>query len=130
MTTTPSRGGLRLAYVDNWGYYSRYCTSWAAWALHDRNGFEMPRAIGHAANWGSWASSHGYTVNMTPAPGAVAWWNGNFGHGFGHVAWVEAVSVGVRQGTDEWLVARPLARTLSDSRAVRRLPRGAVRRRR
>ncbi|WP_205648123.1 CHAP domain-containing protein [Actinomadura rubteroloni] len=82
----PWRSAAQDSYVDSWGYYNRECTSWVAWALHDRNGFEMPRAIGNAANWGPWASSHGYAVNMTPAAGSVAWWNAN------HVAWVEAVN--------------------------------------
>lgn len=82
--------------VDNWGYYTRYCTSWVAWALHDRNGFEMPNILpdGNAANWGAWAQSHGYTVDSNPVPGAVAWWGANaYGKSaYGHVAWVSAVN--------------------------------------
>jgi len=85
----PWRSAALGAYVDDWGYASRYCTSWVAWALHNRNGFEMPRAIGHAANWGHWAPNNGYAVNMTPVVGSVAWWDDG---GYGHVAWVEAVS--------------------------------------
>lgn len=73
--------------LDSWGYYNRECTSFVAWRLHSRNGFEMPWAIGDASNWGTWASAHGYAVNMTPAVGSVAWWN--LGD---HVAWVESVS--------------------------------------
>lgn len=80
------RSAAQDSLVDSWGYYNRECTSWTAWALHDRNKFEMPRAIGNATVWGTWASSHGYTVNSTPAVGAVAWWSS------GHVAWVSAVS--------------------------------------
>lgn len=76
-------------YVDDWGYRTRFCTSWVAWALHDRNQFEMPRAIGNAKEWGPRAQAHGYSVNMTPARGSVAWWNGG---AYGHVAWVESVS--------------------------------------
>jgi len=84
--------------VDSWGYYNRECTSWDAWALHDRNSFEMPHAIGNGANWGVWASQHGYAVNNAPAVGAVAWWAANtYDQGYnvgasGHVAWVSAVS--------------------------------------
>lgn len=75
------------AYVDSWGYASRYCTSWVAWALHDRNQFQMPRAIGDAMNWGVWAGGNGYVVDKTPHAGAVAWWSsGN------HVAWVKSVN--------------------------------------
>jgi surface antigen len=78
------------ATYDTWGMATRYCTSWAAWALHDRNRFEMP-FHDNARAWGSRAQALGYAVNMTPAVGAVAWWNGNFGGGFGHVAYVESV---------------------------------------
>ena len=84
--------------VDSWGYYNRECTSWAAWALHDRNGFEMPRAIGNGAgDWGTWASSHGYAVDTTPKTGSIAWWSyGAIDNGvsdtYGHVAYVSAVN--------------------------------------
>lgn len=74
--------------VDDWGYCATWCTSWVAWALHDRNKFEMPRAIGNANVWGTWAASHGYAVNSTPAVGAVYWTSS----GWGHVAWVSAVN--------------------------------------
>jgi surface antigen len=78
------------ATYDTWGMATRYCTSWVAWALHDRNRFEMP-FHDNALAWGPRAQALGYAVNMTPAVGAVAWWNGNFGGGFGHVAYVESV---------------------------------------
>jgi hypothetical protein len=68
--------------VDSWGYYNRECTSFVAWRLHSRNGFEMPRAIGNAGGWGF---ARGYAVNGTPAVGAIA-------ESSGHVAWVEAVN--------------------------------------
>jgi hypothetical protein len=71
--------------IDTWGYYNRECTSFVAWRLHSRNNFEMPWAIGNAGNWGSWANSRGYSVNMNPAVGSVAWFSN-------HVAWVEAVN--------------------------------------
>lgn len=74
--------------VDDWGYCATWCTSWVAWALHDRNRFEMPRAIGNANVWGTWAARNGYLVNSTPAVGAVYWTS----PGYGHVAWVSAVS--------------------------------------
>jgi surface antigen len=46
----------------------------------------MPRAIGNADVWGTWASSHNYTVDMKAAVGSVAWWSS------GHVAWVESIN--------------------------------------
>lgn len=93
----PWRSAPMGHYDDTWGYASRYCTSWVAWALHDRNKFEMPKAIGHARNWGHWAAKPGNvgTVNKIPAPGAVAWWDSYDGAGigeFGHVAWVKSVN--------------------------------------
>ncbi|WP_053720223.1 CHAP domain-containing protein [Saccharothrix sp. NRRL B-16348] len=70
--------------VDSWGYYNRECTSFVAWRLHARNGFEMPRAIGNAGGWGTWFAARGYAVNGTPAVGSIA-------ESSGHVAWVEGV---------------------------------------
>ena len=71
--------------VDDWGYWNRECTSFVAWRLHGRNGFEMPRAIGDAGQWRDWAVDNNYAVDSTAAAGAVAWWSG-------HVAWVESVN--------------------------------------
>lgn len=97
---SPWRSDPIGSYNDSWGYSIRNCTSWAAWALHDRNGFEAPPGMGNAANWGLWAKnpSHSYPVNGTPAVGAIAWWAAytldqgwNVGQ-YGHVAWVSAVS--------------------------------------
>jgi len=72
---------------DSWHELNRECTSFVAWRLHSRNGFEMP-FNDNANGWGSDATARGYAVNMTPAVGAVAWWSS----GSGHVAWVEAVN--------------------------------------
>src|SRR3954451_11540178 len=55
---------VKDATLDSWGYYNRECTSFVAWRLHARNGFEMPHAIGDAATWGGWAGAHGYAVDM------------------------------------------------------------------
>jgi len=69
---------------DTWLEWNRECTSFAAFRLSSRNGFEMPFAA-NASNWKSRAQSLGYPVNSTPAVGAIAWTST-------HVAWVEAVS--------------------------------------
>jgi len=74
--------------LDPWGEYYRECTSFVAWALHSRNGFDMP-FYANAINWGTDAENRGYQVNSTPALGAVAW---ETKLPFGHVAWVDAVS--------------------------------------
>jgi surface antigen len=72
---------------DSWGEYNRECTSWVAWRLHGHNQFEMPFHA-NADNWGAKAKKLGYTVNMSPAVGSVAWWDTATRS---HVAWVEAV---------------------------------------
>ena len=77
--------------TDEWNFYNRNCTSFAAWCLNSRNGVAFTNNYkgirwGGASNWGTAARSVGITVNSTPAVGAVAWWSR------GHVAWVKAVS--------------------------------------
>jgi surface antigen len=70
---------------DTWHEDNRECTSFVAWRLHSRNGFEMP-FNDNASGWGPDARARGFAVNSTPAIGSVAWTSAN------HVAWVEAVS--------------------------------------
>src|ERR1035441_738043 len=76
---------------DDWGEYNRECTSYVAWMLHSVNGFEMP-FHGNASVWKAEAQSHGYTVDTTPAVGAVGWKMTSAT--VGHVAWVESVNNG------------------------------------
>ncbi len=57
---------------DDWQYCQRWCTSWVAWALHDRNDFEIPSGLGSAKNWCGWARDNGYDVDMSPKVGSVA----------------------------------------------------------
>lgn len=78
--------GAMDSMLDSWGYYNRECTSFVAWRLHSRNGYEMPRAIGNGGTWGNWAMAHGIRVDKNPAVGSVAWSST-------HVAWVEAVDL-------------------------------------
>ncbi len=72
--------------LDTWREYNRECTSFVAFRLSSRNGFEMP-FYANAADWGTKAAALGYAVNSTPAVGAVAWSSSPQ-----HVAWVEAIS--------------------------------------
>jgi len=74
--------------LDAWMEYNRECTSFVAWALHSRNGFEMP-FYRNANRWGPEAQRRGYVVNTVPAVGSVAWSSTGV---FGHVAYVVAVS--------------------------------------
>ncbi|CYY46176.1 surface antigen [Streptococcus suis] len=73
--------------VDPWRLYTRQCTSFVAFRLSTVNGFTLPPAYGDANVWGHRAKQEGYQVNMTPAVGAVAWWETPM-----HVAWVSAVN--------------------------------------
>ncbi|HSX44249.1 MAG TPA: CHAP domain-containing protein [Candidatus Saccharimonadales bacterium] len=70
---------------DDWGELNRECTSFAAFRLSARNGFTMPFSD-YAINWKSRAIAMGYTVDMNPKVGSIAWFS------YGHVAWVEALS--------------------------------------
>jgi surface antigen len=76
--------------LDQWREYNRECTSFVAWALYSRNGFNMP-FFDNANNWGPDAARRGYAVNSTPAVGSVAWSNAG---AYGHVAYVVAVGGG------------------------------------
>ena len=74
--------------IDPWRLYNRECTSFTAYRLSSVNKFELPGAYGNGAQWGGRARREGYTVDMNPAKGAVAWVDdGNYGH----VAWVSNV---------------------------------------
>ena len=81
------RNARQDSMLDQWREYNRECTSFVAWALYSRNGFNMP-FYDNANNWGPDAIKRGFTVNSTPAPGSVAWSNAG---SFGHVAYVENV---------------------------------------
>jgi surface antigen len=76
--------------LDQWREYNRECTSFTAWALYSRNGFNMP-FYDNANKWGPDAAKRGYAVNSTPAVGSVAWSNAGT---YGHVAYVVAVGGG------------------------------------
>ena len=86
--------------TDDWHQFNRECTSWVAWALHSRNGFEMSMVTGTsgAADWG-YKDRSGYEADSTPALGSIAWWD--YGTGVGHVAWVAAVSTDGKNVTIE-----------------------------
>ena len=86
--------------ISPYNYYYRNCTDFVAWKLGTANNFSASRYMGNGANWGVWAQdpNHKYTVDNTPAVGAIAWWgantlDNNYNVGsFGHVAWVSSVS--------------------------------------
>src|SRR6266568_2417696 len=104
MIAKETSNGVTYGVADPWGYYLRYCTSWAAWAVHDRNGVNVPHGLGNADTWATRAIADGYTVNTTPGVGAVAQWNDHdWNSNFGHVAWVSSVnSDGTSIGIEEY----------------------------
>jgi surface antigen len=109
---------------DTWGYYERYCTSWAAWAVHDRDKVDVPTGLGNADTWASRAEAKGIQVNTTPIAGAVAqWgdfsWNGNAGH----VAWVEKVNSSTSITVEEYNFSIP---GKWDQRTVTRSGKGSL----
>lgn len=73
--------------VDPWRLYTRQCTSFAAFRLSTVNNFTLPPAYGNADTWGHRARQEGYTVDMNPAVGSIAWFETPM-----HVAWVSAVN--------------------------------------
>jgi surface antigen len=74
--------------IDDWGYYNRECTSWVAWRLSSRNGFTMPRAIGHANMWDDALGRLGYRIDNIPSVGSIAQTDAGQ---YGHVAWTSAL---------------------------------------
>ncbi len=85
---------LRMdSQYDPWREYVRECTSFAAWALHSRNGYEIP-FYGNAVDWAKKARDRGIRVDSTPARGAIAWRGATPTNKYGHVAWVAVVDGG------------------------------------
>lgn len=70
---------------DRWGYCTRQCVSYAAWAV-ERSGRQAPMYYGNAKSW-VYAAPASWQFN-TPQAGDVGVATGG---GFGHVAYVEAV---------------------------------------
>lgn len=72
---------------DRWGYCTRQCVSYAAWAV-ERSGRRAPYGYGDANMWVSAARSDGISVDTTPRAGDVAIYTGGT---WGHAQYVEAV---------------------------------------
>lgn len=73
---------------DRWGYCTRQCVSYAAWAV-EASGRSAPRYWGNAKNWDDRARAAGIPVYGYPEPGDIAVSNSGT---WGHVMYVEAVS--------------------------------------
>lgn len=74
--------------LDRWGYCTRQCVSYAAWAV-EASGRNAPMYYGSANNWINAAKSHGIPVYSTPRPGDVAISTSGY---WGHAMYVESVS--------------------------------------
>lgn len=85
---TTTKLGRTYYYSDPWRYYVRNCTSYVAWRVQSELGVAIP-GWGNANNWDNMAQKLGYRVDNTPAIGAIAVWERNYGH----VAYVTGVNL-------------------------------------
>ncbi len=74
--------------LDRWGYCTRQCVSYAAWAV-EASGRSAPMYYGSANNWIYSARSRGIPVYRTPKPGDIAISTSGY---WGHAMYVESVS--------------------------------------
>jgi len=89
--------------VDQWNFFTRYCTSYAAYKADEiignfHNTMTGPNGtagrFGDANNWDNNATTIGFTVNSSPVAGSIVVWEigaGDSGN-YGHVAYVESVN--------------------------------------
>lgn len=100
------------AYVDNWGMYSRQCTSYVAYRI----GANMPgwgyTGPADAKNWPSRAASSGIATGSMPRAGAAAI---SMAGPYGHVMYVESVNGGTITVSDYNLGVDGLYRNYSRS---------------
>lgn len=89
MSTAACTGPPRSAdSVDRWGYCTRQCVSYAAWAV-ERSGRAAPRYYGNAKDWVAAARADGVQFDAVPQPGDVAISTAGT---WGHAMYVEQVS--------------------------------------
>lgn len=94
MSTAP--GCVSNDGPDKWGYCTRQCVSYAAWAV-EASGRSAPRYYGNAKQWVAAAYNNGVEVTRVPQPGDVAIsTSGTWGHAM-YVEKVEADRIYVSQ---------------------------------
>lgn len=78
---------------DAWGFYTRECTSYAAWWFnaHGKAWYNTEPGSGSAWNWPALAADQGYSVSSTPREGAIVSWSNATFSPYGHVAIVQKV---------------------------------------
>jgi peptidoglycan hydrolase CwlO-like protein/surface antigen len=87
---SPGPGCVDNDGPDQWGYCTRQCVSYAAWAV-EASGRSAPRYYGNARDWVAAAYARGITVSRTPQPGDVAISTSGY---WGHAMYVESVGNG------------------------------------
>ncbi len=81
---------------DKWGYCTRQCVSYAAWAV-EASGRRAPRYYGNAKDWVTAAYRDGVEVSRIPQPGDIAIsTSGTWGHAM-YVEQVDASRIYVSQ---------------------------------
>lgn len=87
---SPGPGCVDNDGPDQWGYCTRQCVSYTAWAV-EASGRSAPRYYGNARDWVAAAYARGVTVSRTPQPGDVAISTSGY---WGHAMYVESVGNG------------------------------------
>ncbi len=87
---SPGPGCVDNDGPDQWGYCTRQCVSYAAWAVA-ASGRSAPMFWGNARDWVAAAYAHGVPVFRNPEPGDIAISTSGY---WGHAMYVESVSGG------------------------------------
>lgn len=85
---SPGPGCVDNDGPDRWGYCTRQCVSYAAWAV-EASGRSAPMYYGNARDWVTAAYARGVAVYRSPQPGDVAISTAGY---WGHAMYVESVS--------------------------------------
>lgn len=85
---SPGPGCVDNDGPDVWGYCTRQCVSYAAWAV-EASGRSAPTYYGNARDWVAAAYARGIEVSRSPQPGDVAISTSGY---WGHAMYVEGVS--------------------------------------
>ena len=82
----------RWSLLSSRGFAYRNCTDFVAWFMGlTWSSFHFPAGKGNAVDWKAYAGHAGLQVTSVPSVGDIAWWGGEVGGGYGHVAIVTAV---------------------------------------
>ncbi len=85
---SPGPGCVDNDGPDPWGYCTRQCVSYAAWAVV-ASGRSAPMYYGNARDWVAEAYARGISVSRSPQPGDIAISTSGY---WGHAMYVESVS--------------------------------------